>query len=117
VASVLGLLLAGAADGAPGWTMLALGLVLTGFVASQGGLLSHVPLAVDPFVRSVATGLFQLASLLGGAMGSAAVAGLSDPLGLGGAVACVAIVPAVGVGFALAAGAEPALASAASRVR
>jgi hypothetical protein len=36
---------------------------------------------------------------------SAAVAGLSDPLGLAGAVACVAVVPAAGVGFALAAGA------------
>jgi hypothetical protein len=78
-----------------------------------------VPLAVDPAVRSVATGLFQLAGLLGGAMGSAAVAGLSDPLGLGGAVACVAVVPAVGVACALAAGAEPrgepALAAASSR--
>jgi MFS family permease len=118
VASTLGLLLAGVADGSPGWTMLALGLVLTGFVASQGGLLSHVPLAVDPAVRSVATGLFQLAGLLGGAMGSAAVAGLSDPLGLAGAVACVAVVPAAGVVFALAAGAvpqgEPVLARAAA---
>jgi MFS family permease len=108
VASTLGLLLASAADGAPAWTMLALGLVLTGFVASQGGLLSHVPLAVDPAVRSVATGLFQLTGLLGGAMGSAAVAGLSDPLGLAGAIACVAVVPAAGVVFALAAGAERA---------
>ena len=109
VASTAGLLLAGAADGAPGWTTLALGLVLTGFAASQGGLLSHVPLAVEPEVRSVATGLFQLAALLGGAMGSAAVAGLSDPLGLAGAVACVAIVPALGVAFALAAGSEAAV--------
>ena len=77
--------------------------MLAGFAAGQGGLVAQVPMAVDPGVRSVATGLFQLCSMLG-AMGSALVVGLSEPLGLPGAVAAVAVIPAVGAGLALAAG-------------
>lgn len=105
--STVGMLLAGAADGAPVPTTVGLGFVLIGFIASQGALLSHVPMAVAPAVRSVATGVFQLAALIGGALGSAAVAGLSTPLGLGGAVAALAVVPAAGVVFALLAGRAP----------
>jgi MFS family permease len=102
--SAAGLLVGGLGAGAPLATVAAFGLVLGGFAASQGGLVAQVPLAVEPGVRSVATGLFQLASLLGGAMGSAAVVGLSEPLGLAGAVAAVAAVPAAGALLALAAG-------------
>jgi hypothetical protein len=61
-------------------------------------------MAVDPGERNVATGLFQLCSMLGGAMGSALVVGLSEPLGLPGAVAAVAVIPAAGALLALAAG-------------
>lgn len=103
-ASTIGMLIAGLADGDPVWTTAGLCFVLTGFIASQGGLVSHVPLAVAPEVRSVATGIFQLTALLGGAMGSAAVAGLSTPLGLSGAVTAMAVVPATGIGLALWAG-------------
>ncbi|MDO9408886.1 MFS transporter, partial [Patulibacter sp.] len=103
--SAAGMLVAGVADGAPVPTTIGLSLVLTGFIASQGGLVAHVPLALPAELRSVATGIFQLAALVGGALGSAVVAGLSSPIGLGAAVACIAVVPAVGVGLALAAGA------------
>ena len=68
LASAAGLAIGGAGGGAPVATAVALGLVLGGFAASQGGLVAQVPLAVDPSVRSVATGLFQLCSMLGGAM-------------------------------------------------
>jgi hypothetical protein len=51
---------------------------------------------------------------LGGAMGSALVLGLSDPLGLPGAVAAVAVIPAAGAALALAAGRAPFSAPAAS---
>lgn len=105
--STAGMLVTGAANGSPVLTTVGLSLVLTGFIASQGGLLSHVPMAVAPEVRSVATGVFQLTALIGGAMGSAAVAGLSTPLGLSGAVAALAVVPAVGIALALRAGAAP----------
>lgn len=104
VASAAGLLVGGLGGGAPVATALALGLALGGFAASQGGLVAQVPLAVEPGVRSVATGLFQLASMLGGAMGSALVVGLSDPFGLPGAVAAVAAIPAAGALLALGAG-------------
>lgn len=107
LASAVGMLLAGAADGSPVWTVAALSLVLTGFVASQAGLVGRVPLAVDASVRSVAAGIFTLVQFLGGAMGSAAVAGLREPLGLAGAVACLAIVPAIGALLALAASRVP----------
>jgi cyanate permease len=55
-------------------------------------------------VRSVATGLFTLVFTLGGAIGSAAVAGLTEPLGLAGALAGVAVLPAAGALLALVAG-------------
>ncbi|MBF6618937.1 MAG: MFS transporter [Patulibacter sp.] len=105
--SMIGMLITGAADGAPVMTTVGLSFVLTGFIASQGGLLSHVPMAVAPEVRSVATGIFQLTALIGGAMGSAAVAGLSTPLGLSGAVTALAVVPAAGILLALLAGRAP----------
>lgn len=105
--STIGMLITGVADGAPVLTTVGLSFVLTGFVASQGGLLAHVPMAVAPEVRSVAVGVFQLTALIGGAMGSAAVAGLSTPLGLSGAVAALAVVPAAGIVLALLAGRAP----------
>jgi len=100
-----GLLLAGAADGAPAATTLALGLTIVGFMAAQVALVDRVPLVLGPEVRSIATGVFILVFLIGGAVGPASVAGLTDPLGLAGAVACVAALPAAGAGLALAAGA------------
>ena len=104
--SAAGLLLAGAADGAPAATTLALGMSLVGFMSAQVALVDRVPLVLEPDVRSIATGVFILVFLIGGAMGTAAVAGLTDPLGLAGAVACVAALPAAGAVLCLAAGAS-----------
>jgi len=83
--SAAGLVLAGAADGAPAATTLALGMSLVGFMSAQVALVDRVPLVLEPDVRSIATGVFILVFLIGGAMGTAAVAGLTDPLGLAGA--------------------------------
>ena len=104
--SAAGLVLAGAADGAPAATTLALGMSLVGFMSAQVALVDRVPLVLEPDVRSIATGVFILVFLIGGAMGTAAVAGLTDPLGLAGAVACVAALPAAGAVLCLAAGAS-----------
>ncbi|MEA2401684.1 MAG: hypothetical protein QOK00_2087 [Thermoleophilaceae bacterium] len=101
VMSSAGLLLAAVGDGAPVATTLGLGLALVGFAAGQVALVDRVPLMVDPEVRSIATGVFILVFLVGGAMGSAAVAGLSEPLGLAGAVGSVAALPAAGAVLAL----------------
>ena len=103
--SAAGLLLAGLADGAPAPTTLGLGMSLVGFMSAQVALVDRVPLVLEPDVRSIATGVFILVFLIGGAMGSAAVAGLTEPFGLPGAVACVAALPAAGAVLCLAAGA------------
>jgi MFS family permease len=102
--SAAGLLLAGLADGAPVPTTLGLGMSLIGFMSAQVALVDRVPLVLEPDVRSIATGVFILIFLIGGAVGTAAVAGLTEPLGLAGAVACVAALPAAGAGLSLAAG-------------
>jgi DHA2 family metal-tetracycline-proton antiporter-like MFS transporter len=103
--SAAGLLLAGLADGGAVVTTLGLGMALTGFMSAQVALVDRVPLMVDPEVRSIATGVFILIFLIGGAVGTAAVAGLTEPLGLAGAVAAVAALPAAGAALSLAAGA------------
>ena len=97
------LLLGAAADGAPAATTLALGMSIVGFMAAQVVLVDRVPLVLAPEVRSIATGVFILVFLIGGAIGTAMVAGLTDPLGLAGAVACVAALPAAGAVLSLAA--------------
>jgi MFS family permease len=105
VVSAAGLLLAGAGDGAPVPTTLGLGMTISGFMSAQVALVDRVPLMVDAEVRSIATGVFILTLLIGGAAGPAAVAGLTEPFGLSGAVACVAALPAAGAVLSLAAGA------------
>jgi MFS family permease len=105
VVSAAGLLLAGVADGAAALTTLALGMTVVGFMSAQVALVDRVPLVLAAEVRSIATGVFILVLLIGGAIGSAAVAGLTEPLGLAGAVACVAALPAAGAVLCLAAGA------------
>jgi hypothetical protein len=106
--SAAGLLLAGVADGAAALTTLALGMTVVGFMSAQVALVDRVPLVLGAEVRSIATGVFILVFLIGGAIGSAAVAGLTDPFGLAGAVACVAALPAAGAVLCLAAGAARA---------
>jgi MFS family permease len=106
--SAAGLLLGGLADGAPAFTTLALGMSLVGFMAAQVALVDRVPLVLGAEVRSIATGVFILVFLIGGALGPAAVAGLTEPFGLSGAVACVAALPAAGAVLCLAAGAASA---------
>ena len=106
--SSAGLLLGGIADGSPVATTLGLGMTLIGFMSAQVALVDRVPLVLEPEVRSIATGVFILVLLIGGALGTAAVAGLTEPFGLSGAVACVAALPAAGALFCLGAGAADA---------
>jgi MFS family permease len=103
-ASALGLLAVGVADGSPVFTVIGLALVLAGLTGANVLLVSRVPLMVDPAVRNVALGVFTLIFQIGGAFGTAAVAGLQDPLGLAGAVSLLALVPALGILAALRAG-------------
>jgi predicted MFS family arabinose efflux permease len=101
------LLLASFGNGGALATALALALVQVGFSGGQVALVGRVPLAVKAEVRSAASGLFTCAFWLGGALGTAVVAGLAGPLGLEAALASAAALPAAGALFALAAGTSP----------
>jgi MFS family permease len=119
-ASSLGLLVVGVADGSPVPTVIGLTLVLIGLCGANVLLVSRVPLMVELPARNVALGIFTLIFQIGGALGTAAVAGLEDPLGLGGAVTFLAIVPALGILAALRSGVlarRPPPAPAAATVR
>jgi MFS family permease len=100
----LGLLLATFGNGGALAIALALALVQVGFSGGQVALVARVPLAVKAEVRSAASGLFTFAFWLGGALGTAVVAGLAGPLGLEAALAGAAALPAAGALLALAAG-------------
>jgi MFS transporter, DHA2 family, metal-tetracycline-proton antiporter len=102
--SALAVLVAGLGNGSPVASVVGLSLALSGVTGANVSLVSRVPLMVDARFRSVATGLFTLIFQTGGAFGSAMVAGLGGPLGDGGALAAVAILPACGVILALVAG-------------
>ncbi len=102
-ASAAGLALVAVASPAP--FMLVAGLALTGcgFAGSQVALLDSVSDHVAPSIRGVATGIFNLAFFTGATLGASTIGGLGDLLTLRGAVAALAVLPALGVVSALAA--------------
>lgn len=106
-ASTAGLLIASAADGTPAVVVLALALAVSGFTAGQVALLNSIPSAVPPQLRATATSLLILMFLLGGAIGSAAAAGVAGPMGLTTALAVTAAFPAAGVLLTLTASSAP----------
>ncbi|CAB4940777.1 unannotated protein [freshwater metagenome] len=101
---VIGALVAGIGNGAAVPCIIGLALTLSGVTGANVSLVARVPMMAAAEVRSVATGLFTLIFQIGGALGSAMVAGLDDPLGDPTALACVAILPLAGVWLALSAG-------------
>ncbi|WP_432477618.1 MFS transporter [Nocardioides sp. GXQ0305] len=72
-------------------------LVTFAFGVGQPALSAAVGDAVEPEVRGVALGIGTLLFLVGGSVGSAVVAGLGGPLGMDGAVACLAVLPVLGL--------------------
>jgi MFS family permease len=104
VGSVLGLLLAGAAPGVPVLLVVGMALVASGFAGGQAVLVDAVSGAVAPQVRGVALGVFNLLFFTGGAVGAATVGGLSGLVTLPGALACLAVLPALGAVLAARAG-------------
>jgi MFS family permease len=77
--------------------VLAIVLVTFAFSLGQPALSAAVGDAVDADVRGVALGVATLLFLVGGSIGSAVVAGLADALGLGGALAALAVLPLLGL--------------------
>ena len=77
--------------------VVAIILVTFAFGLGQPALSAAVGDAVEADVRGVALGVATLLFLVGGSIGSAVVAGLSGSLGLGGAVAALAVLPLLGL--------------------
>lgn len=101
-ACAAGMLLAGLAAPQPVLMVLGFALVVAGFAGGQVALIDGVPQLVDEDVRGAALGVFNLIFFVGGAVGTAAVGGLSEATSLPAAMALVAALPAAG---AVAAGA------------
>lgn len=100
--SAAGLWLTAAGSGQPVLVVLGLGLTACGFAGGQVALVDAVPRLVPESARGAALGVFNLLFFVGGAVGSATTGGLADTLTLPGALAVVAVLPALG---ALSAGA------------
>ena len=77
--------------------VLAIMLVTFAFGLGQPALSAAVGDAVAVDVRGVALGIATLLFLVGGSIGSAVVAGLGGVLGMGGAVALLALLPLFGL--------------------
>jgi MFS family permease len=104
IGSVLGLLLAGSAPGRPVVLVGGMALVASGFAGGQAVLVDAVSAAVDAEVRGVALGVFNLLFFTGGAVGAAAVGGLSGLVTLPGALMTLAVLPLLGAVLAFGAG-------------
>lgn len=96
VSSAAGLLVAAAAPGTPLLLVAGMCLVVAGFAGGQVALLDGVAAVVTEEHRGVALGVFNLVFFSGGAVGAAAVGGLAGLVSLPGALACLAVLPAVG---------------------
>jgi MFS family permease len=97
LASAAGVLVAAAGDGAVLPSVLGLALVLGAQTGTNVAVLSRLPVMVHLRMRSLAAGMFTLLFQIGGPIGTALVTGLSGPLGTGGALAAIAVLPAAGV--------------------
>lgn len=82
-----------------GWAFVlaaAVVAVTVSFSIGQPAMVWSVGNAVPSAVRGIALGVATLMFLVGGSLGAAAVGGLADTLGVPGALASVAVLPAVG---------------------
>lgn len=94
--SAAGVLVAAAFPASPVVLVAGMCLVVAGFAGGQVALLDGVAACVDVAHRGVALGVYNLVFFTGGAVGAAAVGGLSGLLTLPGALACLALLPAGG---------------------
>lgn len=93
----LGTAAAGAALGVPPMMVAAVMIVNFGFGLGQPALMDAVGGAVSPEVRGVALGIATLVFLVGGGVGSAAVGGLGELLGIPWSLVLLGLLPIAGV--------------------
>jgi len=96
VGSAAGLVLAAAGSAQPVLLITGFGLCVCGFAGGQVSLVDAIPRLVDPAVRGVALGVFNLLFFLGGAIGTATTGGLAGVLTLPGALGVLALLPLAG---------------------
>jgi MFS family permease len=99
--SAAGLFVAAGGNARPALLVAGLALAAAGFGGGQVALVDSIPLLVGAGEQGGALGLFNLVFFTGGAVGAAAVGGLSGPLGLPGAMAAVAVLPLAGAAAVL----------------
>jgi len=96
-ALALGVAATGAAESSATLLVAAVVAVTFAFGLGQPALMTVVGDAVTSDVRGVALGLATLTFLVGGGVGSAAVGGLGDVLGIGGSLLVLAVIPLIGL--------------------
>lgn len=94
--SVAGLLLA-AASQPPPLLVAGMALVVIGFAGGQVALVDGIAAGAEDSVRGAALGVFNMVFFVGSAVGAATIGGLSGVTSLRGALALLAILPALGV--------------------
>lgn len=82
---------------APVPVAIAVALATVSFGIGQPALTALVGDAVHADVRGVALGIATLLFLVGGSVGSAVVAGLGEVIGIPGSLACLAVLPVLGL--------------------
>lgn len=82
--------------GAPPLLLAAVGLVTVAFGIGQPAMVSAVGGAVEPGVRGIALGVATFLFLVGAGVGSAAIGGLPEVLGMGGTFCVLAVIPLCG---------------------
>ena len=113
VASCAGLLFAAAAHSSPVLVIVGFAAVVVGFAAGQVALIDGIATLVDDEVQGVALGVFNLVFFTGGAIGTAVVGGVGGAFSTPIAIACLAVLPALGAVACLVVGrAAPAFAGA-----
>ena len=98
--AAVSLLVAAAGAWWPSATLLVVAVVALTFAFGLGqpALMAVVGDAVADDVRGVALGVATLVFLVGGGVGSAVIGGLSEPLGMDGALLLLALLPVLGLG-------------------
>ena len=95
--SAAGLLLGAVMHDEPVLLILGFAGAVAGFSAGQVALIDGIADLVEPEVQGVALGVFNLIFFTGGAVGTALVGGISGATSLPVALACLAVLPLLGI--------------------
>lgn len=95
--SAAGLLLGSVMHAQPPLLIIGFAGTVAGFAAGQVALIDGIADLVEPEVQGVALGVFNLIFFAGGAVGAALIGGIGGAVSLPVALACLAVLPMLGV--------------------